>query len=103
MLDIRQRLEPGDHDLGLDLDLDKLLRQCRYDVRQRQPLRYLECVDGGQTGCDVACAEECVQDLLDGVGGWRGNAVVDGLCCDGLADDVGFGDLRTVARLEGRT
>lgn len=35
VLDIRQRIQPSDHHLGLHLQLDQLLRQRRNDIRER--------------------------------------------------------------------
>lgn len=100
MLDLGKVIEPCDHDLRLHFQLDNLFRQSGDNVGKGQTLCNLECVDSRQTGCDVARAQKCAEDLFDGVGWWGGNAVVDGSNGDGFPYNVLFGDLGDVLWLK---
>lgn len=90
MLNLRQPIQPRNHHLRTNFQLGQFLRQRRNDIRQCQTLRDLESVDGTQTARDVGSVEQRRQNLLDGFGSWRGNAVVNSLCGDEFSDDFVF-------------
>ena len=93
VLNLGQPLEPGDHDLGRDVELGELLGQRGDDVGEGEALQALDGVYRGEAAGDVGGAEQRRHDLLDGVGRGRGDAGVDGLGRDGLALDLTVGDL----------
>ena len=90
MLNLRQSIQPRNHHLRTNFQLRKFLRQRRNDVRQRQSLRDLESVDCAQTARDVGGVEQRRENLLDGFGGRRGNAVVNSLRRNEFSHDLVF-------------
>ncbi|PFH59632.1 hypothetical protein XA68_12068 [Ophiocordyceps unilateralis] len=69
VLDLGQGVEPGDAHLGLDLEIDQLLRQRGDDVGQGEAPRRLERVDRCEAARNVCRLEQRRHDVLDGV--WR--------------------------------
>lgn len=93
VLNLGQAVEPGDHDLGRDVELGELLGEGGDDVGEGEALQALDGVYGGEAAGDVGGAEQRRHDLLDGVGRGRGDARVDGLGGDCLALNLAVGDL----------
>lgn len=96
VLNLCQPLQPGNHDLCIDLQLCQLLHHRRDDVGQRQSLRRLQGVDGVEAARHVRRAQERLHNLLDGFGLGCRNAVVNRLCRNRLALDLALGRLGLV-------